>query len=55
MIYYLYLTKCALFSLLSALGVDDCLLFPYTDYCLHCTECLDAYDSDVPETGEPNE
>jgi hypothetical protein len=60
MIYYLYLVKYALFSFLSTLGVDDCLLFPYTDYCLQCIDCLDAYDADVPEQGEaekgePNE
>ena len=52
MTYYLYVAKSLVFGLLSSLGVDDCLLYPYTDYCLGCIDCLDAYVGDVPEQGE---
>lgn len=50
--YYWYIAKSLVFGLLSSLGVDDCSLFPYTDYCLQCIDCLDAYVADVPEDGE---
>lgn len=52
MIYTYYMVKTFVFGLLSQLGVDDCTLYPYTDYCLQCVDCLDAYVADVPEEGE---
>ena len=48
----LYILKYYVFSFLSSIGVDDCVLFPYTDSCLQCIDCLDAYIGDVPEQGE---
>jgi len=49
MIYYFYVVKYFVFGFLSSLGVDDCFLYPYTDYCLGCIDCLDAYA--IPEQG----
>lgn len=50
--YYWYIAKSLVFGFLSSRGIDDCSLFPYTDYCLQCIDCLDSYVADVPEQGE---